>query len=342
MASLETLWRAASSAQFKTTRAHWQQMLGDSFRIVEHLLLASDELGSHIPKAGCKWTWYRIVEDDSSTVFTMDDETGQIFRFPRRDAAVMRINWRLVYKSLCQSLGIELNDRGAYHIDHLRQLGSIRVVAGVELPVYHSTKCPDEPITKLIAMVNRPFVILHSSRNGVAGTSQLLLRLAGAVELSLLDFTELDSTGKVVFSAAGHNKFDQLRLQHTPVHSPVVPLSTLCPPPDARWSNVHIKFLNGDNIRVSIAGQSADYHYSRLGMANVRNAEPTKQWLLLRAFAANNGIIDWKSSGAAANVKKQTQELNQKLSVSFAIDGVPIEYDKSLSGYRTMFQIEDY
>lgn len=134
MRSLETLWRAASSVQFKTTRAHWQQMLGDSFRIVEHLLLASDELGSHIPKAGCKWTWYRVVEEDPSTVITMDDETGAILRFPRRDATAMRVNWRLVYKSLCQSLGIELNDRGVDGIDHLRQLGSIRLAAGVELP----------------------------------------------------------------------------------------------------------------------------------------------------------------------------------------------------------------
>ncbi len=342
MQSLEALWRAASSVQFKTTRAHWQHMLGDSFRIVEHLLLASDDLGSHIPKAGCKWTWYRVVEDDPSTVITMDDETGAIFRFPRRDAAVMRLNWRLVYKSLCQSLGIELNDRGVDHIHHLRQLGSIRLAAGVELPVYHSTRCPDEPITKLVAMVNRPFVILHSLRNGAGGTSQLLLRLAVAMELSLLDFTELDSTGRVVFTAAGQNKLDQIRLQHSPVDPPVDPINTLFPPPDARWSNVHIKFLNGDNIRASIAGKSADYHYSRLGMANVRNAEPTKQWLLLRAFAANKGIIDWKSSGASANVKKQTQALNQRLSAALGIGGVPIEYDKSISGYRTTFQIEDY
>lgn len=342
MRSLETLWRAASSVQFKTTRAHWQQMLGDSFRIVEHLLLASDELGSHIPKAGCKWTWYRVVEEDPSTVITMDDETGAILRFPRRDATAMRVNWRLVYKSLCQSLGIELNDRGVDGIDHLRQLGSIRLAAGVELPIYHSTRCPDEPITKLIAMVNRPFVILHSIRSGVQSTSQLMLRSAGAIELSLLDFTELDSTGKVVFTAAGRDTFDQLRVRHTPVHLPEDRLSTLTPPPDATWSKVHIKFLDGDNIRVSIAGQSADYHFSRLGMANVRNAKPTKQWLLLRAFAANGGIIDWRTSGAAANVKKQSQELNQKLNAAFAIGGIPVEYDKSISGYRTTFEIEDY
>lgn len=341
MQSLETLWRAASSVQFETTRAHWQQMLGDSLGDFEHLLLATDELGSHIPKPGCKWTWYPVEEHDHATVIAFDEETGGLHKFPKRDASVMRVNWRLVYRSLCESMGVELNERTVDGSKHLWQIGCIRPATGVELPVFHSKFPVDDAITQLVALRSEPFVMLHSAKNRVNTTAELLLRSSQSIEMSLLHFTELDSCGKVVLANAGMERTKQFRVQNTPTRSTTEPSHSFHPPADATWSQVHIRFLDGDNIRVSVLGQTMNFHYGRLGMANSRNATPTKQWLLLRKFAADGGVITWRDSGAAANVKKQTQELNQKLLAGIAIGGQPIEYDKAIKGYRTAFQIED-
>ncbi len=281
MKSLETLWRAASSVQFETTRAHWQQMLVDSLRVFEHLLLASDELGSHIPKPGCKWTWYPVEEHDHATVIAFDEETGGLYTFPKREACVMRVNWRLVYRSLCESMGVELNERTVDGSKHLWQIGCVRPATGVELPVFHSRTAPDDSITKLVAIRSEPFVIFHSAKNRVNTTAELLLRSYQSIELSLLHFTELDSCGRVVLVDAGMERVKQFREQNTPTRSTTEPNHSFHPPADATWSQVQIRFLDGDNIRVSVLGQSMNFHYGRLGMANSRNATPTKQWFSL-------------------------------------------------------------
>ena len=156
----------------------------------------------------------------------------------------------------------------------------------------------------------------------------------------MLHNVAMDDLGAVAMIESAMQQLCNFRRQHAPVASAVAPESAFELPPETSWSQVRIKFVDQHSIRVSVLGQSRAFHYSQLGMANSRNAEPTKQWVMLQKYAEQAGLITWQSTGASANVKKQTQELNKKLRAALAIDGVPIEYDKEASGYRTVFSIE--
>ena len=71
------------------------------------------------------------------------------------------------------------------------------------------------------------------------------------------------------------------------------------------------------------------------------NLKPTKQWDLLYSFARDNGVINWGSKSATSKLKKQKQELCEKLASLFNIVGEPIVYLEEEKGWKTAFQISD-
>jgi hypothetical protein len=113
-------------------------------------------------------------------------------------------------------------------------------------------------------------------------------------------------------------------------------------PPGAKWSEVAIRFLDAHNVQVTFREQSQRFHFTQMNMADGRsNLKPTKQWDLLYSFARDNGVINWGSKSASPKLKKQKQELSEKLSSLFAIVGEPIVYLDEVKGWKTVFQIMD-
>ena len=162
-----------------------------------------------------------------------------------------------------------------------------------------------------------------------------------ATELSLAHCTQLGSCGEISLNDHGHQKLEGFRKQHRPPAESAGDQLLINVPEGTTWSSVRLRFIDYETIRISAAGVSGIFHYTQMGMANSRNAKPVKQWQLLQIYAENHGVLTWRDSGAAANVKKQTQQLNKKLVASLGIEGTPIEYDKSIKGYRTVFAIDD-
>ena len=113
-------------------------------------------------------------------------------------------------------------------------------------------------------------------------------------------------------------------------------------PPGAKWSEVAIRFLDAHNVQVTFREQSQRFHFTQMNMADGRsNLKPTKQWDLLYSFARDSGVINWGSKSASSKLKKQKQELSEKLSSLFAIVGEPIIYLDEEKGWKTVFQISD-
>jgi hypothetical protein len=77
-----------------------------------------------------------------------------------------------------------------------------------------------------------------------------------------------------------------------------------------------------------------------MGMADRRNANPTKQWALLYSFAKGHGILDWKHSDASRKNQKRRESLAGDLQRFFRIDGDPIEYDAAHKSWQTRFAVE--
>src|SRR5262249_29258922 len=61
-------------------------------------------------------------------------------------------------------------------------------------------------------------------------------------------------------------------------------------PPGARWVDVHIRFLDGERVAVTVKDVSRTLNYTQMGMVDKRNSTPTKQWTLLLAFSRAYGV----------------------------------------------------
>lgn len=337
---MEALWRAANSVdQFATTWAHWRELLGDDLSVFEHLLMVTNLHASHVPKPGCRHTWLRLV-DVGQSKFAIDDATGETLQIDSRDSIVYQVNLRKVIKSTLESIGAEICTDCLPGHRAWSQVGNLRPRAGYSFPIYLVCGKLDDAVAYLTASTDQPFVLLDLGGVGPNTTSKTILKSRGAACLSLRHVCTMNDRGNVVIEDVGSCAINDFLATHLPTAATERLNDIFTTPASAVWARVHIRFVDGESIRIAVDGQSGTFHYSQLGMSNTRNAKPTKQWHLLRNYAANRGVITWRDSGAAANVKKQTQELSKKLIAFLKIDGSPIEFDKSMSGYRTAFQLE--
>jgi hypothetical protein len=89
----------------------------------------------------------------------------------------------------------------------------------------------------------------------------------------------------------------------------------------------------------SVSGAGGTYHYAQMGMADGRNARPTKQRELLQALARNHGVLTWKSPDTSRKNKKRWELLARTLKAFFRIDGEPIVATDDGKGWRTIFAL---
>ena len=111
-------------------------------------------------------------------------------------------------------------------------------------------------------------------------------------------------------------------------------------PAGATWADLSIRFVDGHSVAVRIGAAGGTYHYTQMGMADGRNARPTKQWELLQALARNRGVLTWKSPDAGRKNKKRRELLARHLKAFFRIDGEPIVATDDGKGWQTIFRIE--
>ncbi len=339
MQSMEPFWRAARLCRFATTLAHWRQLLGEDHQVFEHLLLATGKLGSHIPHPTCRWSWLRVEVLSPKSIITIDEETGEARPLPYRDAVVFQVNWRLICRMLASTMELSPEYRTVSEIPGLSQVAVDRSGPNLSVPIYLATGDFVSSVMHLTARIKSPCIVLRTSNLPIDSSVQLLMNSKLMLDVSLSECTKLDARGQVTFTESASRRLADFRTEHCPRSERIEPVLSI--PDHATWASLQIRFIDNETIRVSIEGESGIFHYTQLGMANSRNARPVKQWLLLRTYAENYGVLTWGDRGASPNVKKQTQELNKKLNAAFAINGTPIEYDKSIKGYRTVFSIDE-
>jgi hypothetical protein len=78
-------------------------------------------------------------------------------------------------------------------------------------------------------------------------------------------------------------------------------------------------------------------HYSQMGLANRKNGTPSVQWELLQAFAANEGLLTWKSPQASRSNQKRRENLAKVLKAFFGIKEDPFE--NCDGGWRARFVV---
>lgn len=105
-------------------------------------------------------------------------------------------------------------------------------------------------------------------------------------------------------------------------------------PPDTKWEDIKIQFLNGQEVILKIKNLTYNTSYEEMGFQDERKKIPNKQWEFLKGLSEIGGVISWKSSRATPKGKKQKQLLAEALKAYFQINEDPFYPYKQESEYR--------
>jgi hypothetical protein len=202
---------------------------------------------------------------------------------------------------------------------------------------------PDEMrrAVDVLSAEGRPFVLLAPTRGPFNQACAASVKRTQSCFIALAETLGLDDRGRLAMldgqtSAA---LFADFLAAHVPQPKSDNGMVFFPTPTGARREDVSIRFMAGDRhaVFVSVREVSGVFHYAQMGMANRKSAKPTKQWLLLEAFAEGHGLLDWRNRKADRRNQKRKENLAADLRRFFGIGGDPFAIDGD--GWSARFSV---
>jgi hypothetical protein len=112
----------------------------------------------------------------------------------------------------------------------------------------------------------------------------------------------------------------------------------------SRWQDLEIRFLSDERVEVRAGERRETRNYAEMGfedhrIGNQRTGNPTRAWLVLRAFATNEGrfpttlgVREWRL------IYKRVQEIKARLKERYECRGNPIPFVRGV-GYVARFRV---
>lgn len=355
MRRLDRLWRALGRAPVLSgVRAAWDDLLGEDARVLRTFLRALPEPASTYPcpqpgPDGCPRGVVVHGADDIVAVCRARPKACETLTLSQADIVAYELDTRRLGERLRALLGLA-GDGGAFPGSlpgRTSYVGVYQPVAGHSYPVYLALSGDGvavlDVVESLIGREPRPFVVLVPAAELLAAEAVRALGSRGSVALGLADVTVADDRDHLVLADAAAAvlapfRKGVLREAAAKTGDGMVFFPT---PAGATWEQVRIRFRDGHTVSVSVLGEEGVFHYAQMGMASRKNAEPTVQWKLLKAFAESRGTMTWRSSHADAKNKKRRENLAKDLRAFFRIDGDPIPATPDGKGWHVRFELHD-
>lgn len=349
MRPLTALWPALEQLPgLAACLGTWRDHVGDDLDAIAGLLRPTDRRAARIPcpSPGGDGCPRRVIEHADGTVVAVCGDRPQRcdpIEVCRAELILHALDpWRL-----CATVASVLQLDDMFQVVgacwQTWRVGDYVPLSGARFPVYLSI--PDSPervhtvAVRLVGIADRPFLILIPARAQVDPvTSELLSRTKSRI-LALEDLVAVDDDGRWTGQRSAAELFREFRLGVLGENGPAVPVIRFPTPPDARWEEVAIRFINQHQVHVRVGDNAGVYEYTQMGMVNSKNDLPTKQWELLQLFAKHNGELTWDSSGADRKHAHRRLSLARQLRSFFGIEGDPFELLPRGRGWRTRFTI---
>ncbi len=324
--------------------AEWRDRLGAGFASVRPLLLPTDKFAASLPVAGDGHATYRVVRHGPDDFVGVHDNGGPTITLAKDDVLIYRLDHQRVARNVVAMLGCDRYEAVIDGVPHAYQVGSYRPFAGFAFPVFFTLPSETADLQHTVELIasrhDEPFILLAPTRSCMQPVCESLIQRRKACFLPLSESIEMDNSGGWVVAAAAEQQLSRFRQAVVPQAVDAASAAFFPTPTDATWSDVRIKFIDGETVSIKVGSAGGTFVYSQLGMADGRNAKPTKQWELLRAFAKGYGAMNWSSPAADKKNQKRRETLARDLKSFFRIDGDPIEYVEETKGWRTVFTIE--
>lgn len=347
MKTLTQFWQTLESVPGPAAvSTEWQRRLGTEYRSVkaEFLRPRADLAESYpCPDPRNPGASHKVVHHGQDDIVGVCAHGCPVARLAREDIVIWELNRHALTRALTGVLGLRDEESKVDGLPKTVQLGTYAPYAGFRFPAFLTIRLgPDEfrqTVAGLLASTEGPFILLAPTRNQCTPASENMLNQRGARFLALSETMAIDDDGRLALARdltvdgllAG---FRQAHLPQPEDESGMVFFRT---PAEARWEDVRIVFRDSHTVSVKVGDLSRICHYSDMGMADQRNANPTKQWQLLESFAVGQGILNWDHPDASRKNKKRCQTLAGNLRAFFRIEGYPLV--PLGNGWRARFTI---
>jgi len=345
MPPLPKLWQAIEAVPGAAAAwAEWRERMGADFPFLERLLLPTDKFATSLPVADDPYASYRVVTHAPDDIVGVHDMGGPAISLSKRDVLIYRIDRRRIFQDVCAALGFEVTEASVDGQHDTYRIGTFRPFAGFAFPAFLAI--PLEPadlhrgVTWIASEVDRPFIVLAPTANRLRPACESLLTRRKACFLALSEAIEMDGRGNWKAAPAAERLLSEFQQTAIPQAADTGILAFFPTPPNATWSGLRIKFIDGEAVSVKVGTASGTFVYSQMGMADGRNGKPNTRWRLLQSFAKGYGNLNWDSPDASPKNQKRRESLSRDLQAFFRIDGDPIQYLPETKGWRTLFAVE--
>jgi hypothetical protein len=341
MRKLRRLWRALETLpRAAAERLEWRRLLGDEWPVAEPLLRQTGALVERVwcPSPGGSDCPRRVIRHDDSRIVAVcgdDPRNCDTISLTLEDIAVLELDVGKLAQALAKPLGLRPAASWILKPDIL-ELGMHQVTAGQGVPVLLLwARTPDQAaqaIAFLVHAMDAPFAVATPTDRFVGAEARAKIRSAGGMHVPLCDALGADDHGTLVGQHAPQEVFAPVCQSVTPG-----PQRAWVLPPDARWEELAFDFVELEVVNIRFRGETRRFESEHLGMKNRKNGRPTLQWPLLRQMALAGGQLAWRDLSATTRIKKQKQELSNKLKAAFGIEGDPIQWDGGINAYVARF-----
>ncbi|MHB1001438.1 MAG: hypothetical protein ACYC27_19540 [Armatimonadota bacterium] len=347
MADLYNLFRALETISgLEATRKEWQLRTGDGFTILDPILKPTGTVAESMPCLSNQLGihYHDVIEHrDGTTEAVLRDEyyDCQSFNVQRHERAVLTPDIDRLAKIISEALGLEWAPSPIDLLDNGYKIGNYHPTEGFKFPVILSlartTVTSEESLFCCNALYNGPFIFLKATPKQVRGKVEAVLTARNILTASLFENITMADDSTFTAAPMWHKTLLSYRNKVVPKSEPVMAFFET--PPNARWTDISIRFIDGYTVYIDAGSVTGRYSYTEMGMANLRESKPSKIWTFLEQIAENHRFIDFHMGDSEKN-KKWKYELASKLRDFFRIDDDPFwPYDPETQSWETKFNL---
>lgn len=346
---LHEFWHALEDVHGHcATLFEWRKRLGSSFDAVsaQRLLHPLNTFAESIPISDVAGAdWYRVLPLDRDRIVAFAEGGRHEVILPRTDSLIYRVEFRTLRRCLAQWFGFHEEADSLTDAPNVHAIGAYRPTAGYSYPALlicvRDEQAAVQAAEAVLSRIEGPFLIVAPTRRSITRRVTDSLENRKSICVTLTEAIDTDANGKPVVTPMFNSTLSAFFTSVVPQVEKEVQTAFFPTPADAKWSELHIKFVDGHTVTASIRDVSRVLTYLDMGLADRRSRRPTKQWDLLRDFSRNYGDLVWGDPGTGRKIQARKISLANGLKAFFRIDDEPIEYvDKPNKGWRTVFSIE--
>ena len=341
-------WQALGTVPgLSAVAAEWQMRIGEGYESAKPFLRPSGTLASSHPcterrPCGCA---HAVVEHGPEDIVAVCRCGRGCTTFPlnRSEIAVYELDRTAFDQAVAGAFNLMGEPHTENGLHQTTRIGVYSPCAGFRFPVYLTIQLePDDfhhVVSGLVSRTDEPFILLAPTHDLCTAPTERMLASRKSAFIPLEEALDLAGRRKLRLRRLLDDILASFRAAHLPAPTDDGSMTFFPPPPDANWSDISIRSVDGHTVSIKVKSEQGVFNYTQMGMASQKDTEPTVQWDLLGKFAEEYGVLDWNSRHADPRNQKRRENLARNLRSFFRIEGDPFRLTDDQKGWQARFWI---